>query len=82
MVLPVGIYASLVIVESQAITPTVMARRFSLNPVAVAVSLVFWFWMWGTPGALLAVPILTAVKVLCDHVQPLNAVGHLLERSP
>jgi predicted PurR-regulated permease PerM len=81
MVLPVGIYASLVLIESQAITPTVMARRFSLNPVAVAVSLVFWFWMWGTPGALLAVPILTAFKVVCDHIGPLNALGHMLEGS-
>jgi predicted PurR-regulated permease PerM len=81
MVLPVGIYACLVIVESQAITPTVMARRFSLNPVAVAVSLVFWFWMWGTLGALLAVPMLAAFKVVCDHIGPLNAVGHMLEGS-
>jgi predicted PurR-regulated permease PerM len=82
MVLPVGIYTCLVLIEGQVITPSVMARRFSLNPVAVVVSLVFWFWMWGTPGVLLAVPILAAFKVVCDHVGPLNAVGHLLERSP
>lgn len=79
MVLPVGIYACLVLLEGQLVTPTVMARRFSLNPVAIIVSIVFWFWMWGTPGALLAVPLLAAFKVVCDHVGPLNAVGHLLE---
>jgi len=80
LVLPVGIYACLVLIEGQVVTPTVMARRFSLNPVAIIVSLVFWFWMWGTPGVLLAVPMLAAFKVVCDHIGPLNAVGHLLER--
>ncbi len=82
MVLPVGIYAFLVLIEGQVVPPTVMARRLSLNPVAVVVSLVFWFWMWGKPGVLLAVPMLAAFKVVCDHVGPLNAVGHLIERSP
>ena len=24
-----------------------LARRFTLNPVLVVISLVFWFWMWG-----------------------------------
>ena len=81
MILPVGIYACFVLLEGQVVTPTVLARRFSLNPVAIVVSLVFWFWMWGTPGALLAVPMLAAFKVVCDHVGPLNAIGHLLEGS-
>lgn len=81
MALPVGIYACFVLLEGEFITPTVMARRFSLNPVVIIVSIVFWFWMWGTPGALLAVPMLAAFKVVCDHVGPLNAVGHLLEGS-
>jgi predicted PurR-regulated permease PerM len=77
--LPVGIYLVLILLEGQMVTPTVLARRFSLNPVAVVVSLVFWFWMWGTPGALLAVPMLAAFKIVCDHLRPLSAIGHLLE---
>lgn len=77
--LPVGIYIGFVLIEGQFVTPTILARRFSMNPVAVIVSIVFWFWMWGTPGALLAVPMLTAFKILCDHVGPLNAIGHFLE---
>ncbi|HEY7990609.1 MAG TPA: AI-2E family transporter [Stellaceae bacterium] len=77
--LPVAIYIGLVLLEGQVVTPTVLARRSSLNPVAVVVSLIFWFWMWGTPGALLAVPMLATFKILCDHVGPLNAIGHFLE---
>jgi len=77
--LPVGIYIVLILIEGQVVTPTVLARRFSLNPVAVVISLIFWFWMWGTPGALLAVPMLAAFKIVCDHVRPLTAIGHFLE---
>ena len=77
--LPVGIYIVLIMLEGQLVTPTVLARRFSLNPVAVVVSLIFWFWMWGTPGALLAVPMLAAFKIVCDHIRPLTAIGHILE---
>ena len=45
-----------------------LARRFTLNPVLVIVSLFFWDYMWGVVGALLAVPLLTILKIVCDHV--------------
>jgi hypothetical protein len=41
--------------------------------------LVFWFWMWGVPGAILAVPMLAILKIVCDRAQPLKALGHVLE---
>jgi predicted PurR-regulated permease PerM len=41
-----------------------LARRFTLNPVLVIISLVFWFWMWGIPGAILSVPMLAISKCL------------------
>ncbi len=56
-----------------------MARRFTLNPVLIVVSLVFWYWMWGAVGALLAVPLLAMFKIICDRVEPLMALGHLLD---
>ena len=61
-----------------AVTPLLLARRFELNPVLVIISLVFWYWMWGIPGALLAVPLLTSFKIICDRIQPLMALGHFV----
>ena len=61
------------------ITPTLLARRFTLNPVLVIVSLIFWFWMWGAAGAIIAVPMLAITKIFCDRVQSLAALGHFLE---
>jgi predicted PurR-regulated permease PerM len=78
-VLPAALYLLVHVVEGEAVTPLLLARRFTLNPVLIIISLVFWFWMWGIPGAILSVPMLAIIKIICDGVKPLNAVGHFLE---
>ncbi|MDO8421239.1 MAG: AI-2E family transporter [Parvibaculum sp.] len=75
---PAGIYLVIHFVESETVTPILLARRFALNPVLIIVAIVFWYWMWGTAGALLAVPMLAACKIICDRVGPLMALGHFL----
>ena len=65
-------------VEGEGVTPMLLARRFTLNPVLVIGSLIFWDWMWGIPGALLAVPMLAVAKIISDRVGPLMALGHFI----
>jgi predicted PurR-regulated permease PerM len=77
--LPPALYFGIHLVEGEALTPMLIARRFTLNPVLVILSLVFWFWMWGVPGAILAVPMLAILKIVCDRLRPLKALGHFLE---
>jgi predicted PurR-regulated permease PerM len=79
--LPPALYLGIHLVEGETLTPMLLARRFTLNPVLVILALVFWFWMWGVPGAILAVPMLAILKIVCDRVRPLKAVGHFLEGS-
>jgi predicted PurR-regulated permease PerM len=76
--LPAGLYLGIHLVEGEAVTPLLLARRFTLNPVLVILSLVFWFWMWGIPGAILSVPMLAIAKIVCDRIRPLAAIGHFL----
>ena len=76
--LPPALYFGIHLLEG-ALTPMLLARRFTLNPVLVILSLVFWFWMWGVPGAILAVPLLAILKIICDRLRPLKALGHFLE---
>src|SRR5689334_21187629 len=45
----------------------------------VILALVFWYWMWGIPGAILATPMLAITKIICDRIQSLTAIGHLIE---
>ncbi|HET6605515.1 MAG TPA: AI-2E family transporter [Rhodopila sp.] len=77
--LPVGLFFGIHVIEGEIATPMVLARRFTINPVAVILSLIFWYWMWGVTGAVLAVPMLAVVKIVCDDLRPLRALGHLLE---
>jgi predicted PurR-regulated permease PerM len=73
-------YFSLNIIEEYVVLPLVMGRRLMLNPVIVLVWLIFWTWLWGVPGALMAVPLLAIVKIICDHVEPLSAFAEFIER--
>jgi predicted PurR-regulated permease PerM len=77
--LPAALYLAIHMVEGEMVTPMLLARRFTLNPVLVIFSLVFWFWMWGIPGAILSVPMLAIAKIVCDRVRPFTALGHFLE---
>jgi len=77
--LPAGLYFRFHLIEGETLTPMVLARRFTLNPVLVIISLIFWFWMWGIPGATLSMPMLAITKIICDRLQPLAAFGHFLE---
>ncbi len=78
-VLPVGLYFLIHVIEGEIATPLLMARRFTINPVAIILALLFWYWMWGVPGAILAVPMLAITKIVCDDLTPLRAFGHFLE---
>jgi predicted PurR-regulated permease PerM len=76
--LPVAAYLVVHITEGQVVTPMLVARRFELSPVLVVISVVFWFWMWGVAGAIIAVPMLAILKIICDRVPPWKPIGHLL----
>ena len=77
--LPAAIYLLIHIVEGETLTPMLLARRFTVNPLLVVLSLVFWSWMWGIPGAILSAPMLAILKIICDRVRPFAALGHILE---
>ena len=76
--LPPLSYFACTAVEGQFVTPTVVGRRLRINTVAVFVAVAFWSFLWSIPGALMAVPILVFLKVLCDNVEGLRGLGRFL----
>ena len=64
--------------EGWILTPTLVGKAAEMNRVAVFVGLLFWSWVWGVWGMLLAVPIMMAIKVVCDHVEDLQPIGRFL----
>src|SRR6478752_2802615 len=77
--LPAGLYLGIHLIEGETVTPMLVAKRFTLNPVLVIISFVFWFWLWGVPGAILSFPMLAMTKIVCDRVKSLAVFGHFLE---
>jgi predicted PurR-regulated permease PerM len=76
---PAALYVGIHLIEGETVTPMLLARRFTINPVLVVVSLVFWYWMWGVPGAILATPMLAVTKIICDRIHTLMPFGHFIE---
>lgn len=77
--LPAGLYLGIHLLEGETITPLLLARRFTINPVLIVIALIFWYWMWGVPGAILATPMLAITKIVCDRIPSLAAFGHFIE---
>lgn len=66
------------LIAVNVLVPKLVGKKVNLNALSVTVSLLFWGWMWGGFGLILAIPITAAAKVICDHVEEWQAVGHLL----
>ena len=55
--------------------PKLVGQRVLLNPLAVILALLIWAWIWGAMGLILAIPIVAAVKIVCDHTDSLKGFG-------
>jgi predicted PurR-regulated permease PerM len=64
--------------EGYLLTPWLTGRAGRMNPVVVFVGVLFWGWLWGVWGLLLGVPIIMAIKAVCDRVEDLKPIGNLL----
>lgn len=63
-------YLGLAVLEGQFITPSILGRHFTIKPLTVFLSLVFWTWLWGPLGTFLAMPILIIGQVAHAHLFP------------
>lgn len=65
--------------EGNVITPMILGNRLTLNPIGIFLAILFWGWVWGAAGVFLAVPTLTAMKIIAQNLpwlEPLSLVLH------
>lgn len=65
-------------IEANVVTPLILGKQLRLNTVALFIGMMFWWYVWGIPGALMAVPMMAAIKIFCDHFEDLAPVGEFL----
>jgi predicted PurR-regulated permease PerM len=73
-----AIYFVVMTVCWQGIVPFVVGRRMTLSPVAVFIMIIVLGWMWGVIGALVAVPVLASVKIICVRIGLLRPIAEFL----
>ena len=71
-------YLTLNLAEGNFVTPLLLSRTISLSTLAVLIALAFFGWIWGVVGAVLAVPLLSMLKIVCDEFDGLSGVGKLI----
>ncbi|MGE0180374.1 MAG: AI-2E family transporter [Sphingomonas sp.] len=79
--LPALIFVAIHLVEANLVTPAVVGRRLTINPLLILLSLSFWAWVWGTTGALLAVPLLIIIRTVMDAAGRPDIAGFLFEEG-
>ena len=73
-----GVFLVINLFEGNLITPMILGSRMRLNTVALFIGLIFWLYVWGIAGAIIAVPIMAALKIMCDHIDSLAPIGEFL----
>jgi predicted PurR-regulated permease PerM len=72
------VYTGLQFLEGNVLTPFIVGGKVRLFPLTIMIAFIFWGSIWGIPGAMLAVPLTSAIKVVCEHVKGWEGVARLL----
>lgn len=71
-------FLALHLIEGQLVTPLIVGRRLALDPVVVFLALMLLGWLWGVGGLLLAMPLLTCVRIVADRVPSWTPLAKML----
>ncbi len=73
-----AVYIVAMTIEGYVIVPLVMGRSMQLNAITVLLACSFWFLVWGVPGLFLAMPLMAAIKAICQNVPGWEAWANLM----
>jgi predicted PurR-regulated permease PerM len=73
-----GVFLLLHLLEGQLVTPLIVGRRLALDPVMVFIALMLFGWLWGVAGLLLAMPLLSCMRIFAERIPAWNVLGKML----
>lgn len=71
-------YGIIQFTQTYVLEPLVVGRVISINPVFTIMGIIGGELLWGIAGMILALPLLAIVKIICDHIEPLQPFGFLI----
>jgi predicted PurR-regulated permease PerM len=63
-----AIFVLFTTIEGHFITPAIVGRQLTVNPLLVFLAIAFWTWLWGPVGTFLATPFTIIGAVVYQHV--------------
>lgn len=78
LLLILGTYMLIQFIQTYLLEPLVVGSKVNINPLFTIIALVAAELVWGIPGMVLALPILGIIKIICDHIEPLQPYGMLI----
>ncbi len=75
-----AIYYLITLLEGGVITPMLIGKQFSLNPIIVVLWFLAWGSVWGIAGMLIATPTLMALKIYTSSVPDYKRIDRIISR--
>lgn len=72
------VYFALTAIEGNLVTPWIIGKRFTINPIIVFVWVLCWGAMWGIPGMLIGLPLLMVFRIVCAKLPGLSRVERVI----
>jgi predicted PurR-regulated permease PerM len=63
------------------IEPKIMGFSLDLSPLLVLAALIFWGWLWGPLGMILAVPMMSILKIIFENIEALHPISVLMSAT-
>lgn len=65
-------------INGNFVFPLIIGKNLEIHPVIVFVGVIFWGWIWGITGALIAIPMLSVLNIICHNVKSLQKFSRFL----
>jgi len=67
------------VIFGSILEPIFMGKSFSINVIAILVSLMFWGYIWGVPGLIMSIPITVFLKIVFEQFPQTKFFATLLK---
>lgn len=72
------VYGIVQFIQGWVLEPLILGPQVKINSLFTIIALVLGQLLWGIPGIILAIPITAMLKIVCDHIIPLQPYGFLI----
>ncbi|MDR3112370.1 MAG: AI-2E family transporter, partial [Elusimicrobiota bacterium] len=70
--------SSMQFIIGSILEPKFLGSGLDLHPVAIIGSLIFWSLVWGIPGAFLAIPVTSSIRLVLSRLEPTRMFAEIL----